>query len=86
MNVLGQESSKKLMLQTPGRNINLPIQAYAVQFLRGSDPHVYLSQVQAPTTPDIVSEVDMPEVSWDGHLTEVRILLEKNLIQLLNFK
>ncbi|XP_031405260.1 chromatin modification-related protein EAF1 B-like [Punica granatum] len=62
------ESSKTSMLQIPGRRT--PIQAYAVQYLRDNNPHVYPSQVEAPKTPDIVSDVDMPEVSWDDHLTE----------------
>lgn len=75
MNVIGQESSNKSILQPLGRSIKFPIEAYAIQFLRDSNAHVNPSQVQAPKTPDIVSDVDMLEVSWDDHLTEVRFIL-----------
>lgn len=75
LNVIEQESCKKSMLQTPGRIIELPIRAYAIQFLRDSNHHVYPSQAQAPETPDIVSHVNMPEASWDDHLTGVRMSL-----------
>lgn len=62
-----------MMLQSPSRSTKLPIQAYAVQFLRDKHVHVCPSQSEAPKTPDNVSDVDMLEISWDDHLTEVSI-------------
>lgn len=73
MNMIWQESCTNSVLQSPTEEIKRPILAYAVKFLRDSRAHVYPGQSEAPKTPDIVSDVDMPELSWDDLLTEVRI-------------
>ncbi|KAK4781960.1 hypothetical protein SAY86_016062 [Trapa natans] len=63
-------STKKTILQPHERSIKVPIHAYAIRFLRDSNALVDPGQAFAPKTPDIISDVDIPEVSQNDHLTE----------------
>ncbi|CAL1412008.1 unnamed protein product [Linum trigynum] len=58
---------KEFEQQSPRKN---DIKGYAVRFLKFNSSPVPAIQAEQPTTPDLVSDAGVMEVSWDDHLTE----------------
>ncbi|KAL5977580.1 hypothetical protein ACLOJK_041478 [Asimina triloba] len=55
-----------------GQNFRLPIQKYAVRFLKYNSSLDCPVQAEAPTTPERISDTGILEVTWDDQFSEVR--------------
>ncbi|XP_050388260.1 chromatin modification-related protein EAF1 B-like isoform X2 [Argentina anserina] len=52
------------------KNFSLPMQRYAVRFLKYNNSLGPQLQAQAPATPERLSDLGITEMSWEDHLTE----------------
>uniref|UniRef100_A0A2P2MU04 Chromatin modification-related protein EAF1 B-like n=1 Tax=Rhizophora mucronata TaxID=61149 RepID=A0A2P2MU04_RHIMU len=64
------DQNKSKELGTLGQNLLLPIQRYAIRFLKYNNFSVQSLQAEAPATPDRVADLGIMDVSWDDRLTE----------------
>lgn len=66
-----QDPAEELKTQCPGKDVALAVQGYAVGFLKYNSSLGIAVKVEAPATPDRISDLGIQDMSWEDHLTEV---------------
>lgn len=63
--------SKEQEFQKPGKDFGHAVQGYALRFLQYNSSTVQYVQSEVATTPTIISNLGIVDISWKDHLTEV---------------
>ncbi|KAH6765355.1 hypothetical protein C2S52_000181 [Perilla frutescens var. hirtella] len=64
------EATSVLPEQDSRKDDTLPVQAYAVRFLKHNNSSVIDNRAEVPLTPDRVSDMGILDLSWEDNLTE----------------